>query len=110
MSTTSFHMGVHKSSCGHVWKCSSFFFMLTVLFHPSYDNVSRWDSNGVKLWKCVNGCGRQYKNKSSYQRHLKYECGVPKKFRCHLCDREFAQKENHKTHLIVKHKLVHNIP
>ncbi|XP_065209939.1 zinc finger protein 37-like [Planococcus citri] len=39
-------------------------------------------------------CGRKYKHKQHLTFHLKYECGVSKKFKCNLCGKEFAQKSD----------------
>lgn len=44
---------------------------------------------------CPNVCGHSYKGKSRkahLKRHLLYECGVPKKFRCHQCFKKFSYK------------------
>jgi len=43
--------------------------------------------------KCPNVCGHSYKGKSRkahLKRHLIYECGVPKKFKCDMCLKTFA--------------------
>lgn len=55
---------------------------------------------------CPNNCGRKYKYKYSLHNHLKYECGVEKKFKCSECGRAFTQKGNLKTHLITVHKKI----
>lgn len=55
---------------------------------------------------CPRNCGRRYKHKSHLNVHLKYECGVPKRFKCDVCDKAFARKENFKTHMIMKHKTI----
>lgn len=58
---------------------------------------------------CPNMCGRKYrgdKRKYHLKRHLTNECGVPKKFQCHMCFRRFAQKYNLKSHLLMVHKIV----
>lgn len=58
---------------------------------------------------CPNMCGRKYKGlrrKCHLKRHLTYECGVPKKFQCHLCFKRFAQNDTLKSHLIMVHKQV----
>lgn len=64
------------------------------------------EDGSTVVWECTNGCGRRYRNKSSFRRHLKFECGVPKRFHCKICGKSFAQKENYKTHTIIKHKMV----
>lgn len=55
---------------------------------------------------CPRNCGRKYVQKSSVLRHLKYECGVPKKFKCIICGKDFALKENYRTHMGVRHKII----
>lgn len=55
------------------------------------------------IYKCLNGCGRSYKLLSSLQRHLTFECGVPKKFFCPLCDKSYTRKESLKFHMTEKH-------
>ncbi len=54
---------------------------------------------------CMN-CGRDYKYKSTLNRHLKYECGDKKNFECPICGKLFAQKCNYKTHLGIMHKVI----
>lgn len=42
---------------------------------------------------CPNKCGHSYKGKSRrahLKRHLIYECGVPKKFKCDRCFKMFS--------------------
>lgn len=60
---------------------------------------------------CPNNCGRCYRGpgrKGTLKRHLKHECGVPRKFQCSYCLKRFALKENLKTHYARVHKLVFN--
>jgi len=97
---------------------SCFFFLplflsLFSLFHTGSSNNERnrifeadlcSEQDGV--WYCPNGCSRKYKSKGSLSRHLTYECGVPKKFLCKVCGRYFAIKNNLKTHMGLKHKIV----
>ncbi|KAK7573704.1 hypothetical protein V9T40_010895 [Parthenolecanium corni] len=54
---------------------------------------------------CPKGCGRKYKNKSTVYTHLKYECGVPKQFSCPICGKDFAQKQNLKSHMGLVHRV-----
>lgn len=58
---------------------------------------------------CPNMCGRKYKGehrKYHLKRHLINECGVPKKFQCHVCLRRFAQNFNLKSHLVMVHEQI----
>lgn len=52
---------------------------------------------------CPNHCGKQYKHKFNLNRHIRYECGVDKQFRCSECNREFSQKSSLKSHLGLIH-------
>ncbi|XP_049779172.1 zinc finger protein 30-like [Schistocerca cancellata] len=42
-------------------------------------------------------CGRTYKHKDKLRRHLRLECGVPRRFTCFACSRSFKHK-HHLTH------------
>ncbi|GAB0096973.1 Zinc finger C2H2 superfamily [Sergentomyia squamirostris] len=44
-------------------------------------------------------CGKNYKEPSSLQRHIRYECGGQKKFRCMMCGKAFSQSTHLKRHL-----------
>jgi len=55
---------------------------------------------------CPNDCGRKYKYKPSLFQHLKFECGVPRKFHCEICYRAFAQKISFRKHMMNKHKVI----
>jgi len=56
-------------------------------------------------FSCPNECGRSYKNKSSVNQHLKFECGVQPQFECYICNKRFAYNKTMKKHII----FVHNI-
>lgn len=71
----------------------------TVFFAGMFDEVP--DS-----WFCPRNCGRKYKYKKDLTRHLTYECGVPKKFHCVVCNKRFAQKVAYKSHMGVIHKTI----
>lgn len=53
---------------------------------------------------CPRNCGRSYNHRATMNRHLKYECGVPPRFKCNICGKMFAQKVNLNTHLMSVHK------
>jgi len=58
---------------------------------------------------CPNNCGRRYKGKSrksNLKVHLKYECGVPRQFRCEYCHRTFVHKAHLKGHLGLVHGII----
>jgi len=57
-------------------------------------------------FKCSNGgCGRIYRNRSSLTRHLKFECGMPPKYECMLCEKRCALKSNLKQHMVAVHMI-----
>ncbi|XP_063702073.1 zinc finger and BTB domain-containing protein 26-like [Culicoides brevitarsis] len=51
-------------------------------------------------------CRRGYKHVGSLQRHLKYECGGVKMFRCHMCGKAFSQKFPLKRHVEYQCKML----
>lgn len=55
------------------------------------------------IYKCLNDCGRSYTLLSSLQRHMRLECGVPKKFFCTLCLKSYTRKDSLKYHILEKH-------
>lgn len=59
-----------------------------------------------EIFTCINNCGRRYKSKYSLKSHLKYECGVERKFKCQFCGKMFTQKGSLKTHIIGVHKKI----
>ncbi|XP_065203451.1 zinc finger protein 425-like [Planococcus citri] len=48
---------------------------------------------------CLNACGRQYKYKRDLKRHMKYECGLEKHFKCPNCPKAFRRGNQLKTHI-----------
>lgn len=59
------------------------------------------------LHSCPNDCGCKYKHKSSLSKHLKFECGVEKQFKCLKCGNRFTLKHHLITHMLSIHKMVH---
>lgn len=55
---------------------------------------------------CPQNCGRSYKNKSSINRHLQFECGVERKFECHVCFKRFTHKIHLANHLVTVHVII----
>ncbi|XP_065209941.1 zinc finger protein 782-like [Planococcus citri] len=52
-----------------------------------------------KIYTCTN-CGRGYVSMSNLNRHLRFQCGVHRKFKCPLCAKKFVLKQHLKSHLI----------
>lgn len=55
---------------------------------------------------CPNNCGRCYKGlgrKGNLMKHLKNECGVPRKFQCSYCWRRFKLKHHLNNHYLKVH-------
>lgn len=53
---------------------------------------------------CCPNCPRSYKYKHHLNRHLKYECGKEKQFRCNICRKAFSHNNQLKAHVINVHK------
>lgn len=49
-------------------------------------------------------CGKNYKNKSAWYTHRKYECGKEKGFKCSICAFKTHRKSTLKTHLLTHYK------
>ena len=69
----------------------------------SYPAVSTNDE-GVLL--CPNNCGRKYKHDCSLRKHVKFECGVEKQFRCPVCAKMFARKDQLQRHMLTNHQIL----
>jgi len=84
------------------------FYKIIIFYYKSnYLYVYFLFSGNMELLYCPNNCGRYYSGdwkKSSLQRHLKHECGVPKKFICLICYRRFARKTHLNSHTLIKHQ------
>ncbi|CAH1399571.1 unnamed protein product [Nezara viridula] len=48
-------------------------------------------------------CGKCYRYKQGLASHKRYECGKEPQFMCPHCDYRAKQKQNLKTHIIIKH-------
>lgn len=89
-----------------------FFFSLFFDYTVEYYDGGYYTADGLNsfdapvTFPCPRNCGRRYKHKNYINFHLKYECGVPKKFKCDICGKAFARNDTCKTHKILKHKIV----
>lgn len=63
-------------------------------------------NEGRRRFYCPNDCGRSYLKKFTLTRHLKFECGKTKQFKCSFCFKYFSHKSDLKTHTIVVHKVI----
>lgn len=54
------------------------------------------------ILRCLQ-CGRRYKHKPSLAKHLKYECGGRRNFRCEFCGRCFTQNVSLRRHQMQSH-------
>ncbi|VEN60906.1 unnamed protein product [Callosobruchus maculatus] len=57
-----------------------------------------------KVYRC-SSCGKAYAAKCSFNRHLKYECGKPRKFACSRCNYKAYQKVHVESHLCNRHHI-----
>lgn len=57
----------------------------------------------TKNFVCPNGCGRKYKYKRGLRRHLYYECGKEKQFKCDICLKTFVHNDKRKRHMVMVH-------
>lgn len=51
-------------------------------------------------------CGRKYKYRGSFMRHVRYECGVKFGFTCSLCPKQFKRKDVLKLHSASVHGVI----
>jgi len=73
-------------------------------FYDTADCVNSFDE--PVTFPCPRNCGRHYKYKKGVSFHLKYECGVPRKFKCEICGKEFSQNSNCKKHKLLMHNVI----
>lgn len=44
-------------------------------------------------------CGAKYTRRDTFKRHINYECGVPRKYKCKVCDSRFKRMNHLKRHM-----------
>lgn len=66
------------------------------MFHADKHNTS-----GSRYY--CRKCGRNYNRKANLNRHMKLECGVPKKFTCLTCGKSFARNNELTKHVMFVH-------
>uniref|UniRef100_A0A182M4B1 C2H2-type domain-containing protein n=1 Tax=Anopheles culicifacies TaxID=139723 RepID=A0A182M4B1_9DIPT len=70
-----------------------------LLYDVKFSDLSKF-LNPVGRYQCPRrDCDKNYKDASSLQRHIRYECGGMKKFRCVMCGKAFSQGSHLKRHL-----------
>lgn len=89
-----------------IWKNENFFsldYSTNMCWIKQLDALAKSDPA-----KCPNvNCMRKYngmQRKKLLKRHLMYECGVPKQFRCFECSKEFVQNYSLKKHMMFVHE------
>lgn len=95
-------------------KIKNYCLVLIVCYIYILELINKWLSQLNELSVtdpavCPNMCGRKYrgkKRKYHLKRHLTNECGVPRKFQCHVCFKRFTQDYNLRSHLIIVHEQV----
>lgn len=70
-------------------------------------NKSIFKNNEVMI-KCLNNCGKTYKNVSSLNKHLKYECNKLPQFKCLFCDKMVKRPDNLRKHMRLVHGYINN--
>lgn len=73
-------------------------------YHVEDYELSPTLSANVKKHVC--NCGKIYSQKSSLDRHQRYECGKPPQYICSICDKGFKQKANFKRHNFTIHRRI----
>lgn len=62
--------------------------------------LDTWVQNSERMYTCPNNnCQRNYKTKPGLYNHLKYECNIPPKYHCNICNKKFKQPGNFKIHM-----------
>lgn len=74
--------------------------MLLVLFCLETRNRK---TKPIGEWVCSR-CGKTYIQNGNLMRHMKYECGVERKFSCLLCPYHAHRNDNLKKHMLMKHQ------
>lgn len=64
-------------------------------------------TNQVTLFTCPN-CNKHYKNKGSFMKHTKNECGKSPKFHCPFCNYKSHRKYNMNVHVALVHAAKRN--
>jgi Zinc finger, C2H2 type. len=65
-----------------------------------WDNVmDSMDNDPKKSPNQCSGCLKVYSTRSALHRHIRYECGVERRFKCPVCHRPFRHKHHLRYHM-----------
>lgn len=70
----------------------------------SFSFTERNVPRNITRYFCPNKCGKSYKAPNTLNRHVKYECGDLRRFRCPCCFKTFKQKATMQGHAAAIHK------
>ena len=68
----------------------------------SINSVLNTETIPIEQGKLLNQCScchKVYSTRSALFRHIRYECGVERRFKCHICYRLFRHKHHLRYHL-----------
>ena len=57
------------------------------------------------FFTCPKGCGRVYRHKGNMNRHVTVECGIERKYKCHLCPTTCHYSYDLRRHFETVHRL-----
>ena len=66
-----------------------------------HTEILHYNHSGFRCPRCC----KSYKHRSGIYTHLRYECGVDRQFRCHICPLKFRQKTHLVKHLKTRHPI-----
>lgn len=73
------------------------------VYQPGSNSITSWTNDGP--WYQCQKCLKLYMHNQSLRRHLKYECGQERQFKCHVCGYRCHRKESLRAHSFAKHKI-----
>lgn len=83
----------------------SFFSLYVVVFRLPLPSLQLNEFNLEMLPFACPRCPKMYKQHFNLLRHLRLECGVERRFECHICKRRFCRQNQMKRHLMLVHPL-----
>lgn len=68
-----------------------------------------WDTlKAVGEFVCPR-CNSKYSHKGNFQRHIRYECGQPHRYKCQICGQGTTRRNTLFRHMRDKHNIYSNI-